>query len=417
MRRALVSIVAVLTCCAEPRVTATPPDDDAGTNPVVTETDAGITPPPVPVCGDGHVDTQLGEACDDGNDSPYDGCRPDCTVVTPVTTPARTWTWFDVPGTQCMDGKTAGFAASINPDSPNLMIYLEGGGACFNDACDFSTINVPYFPPPDGIFNRDNDGNPVRDWSMVYVPYCTGDIHGGDADTELGGAVRHFHGYSNITRFLELWTATFPGRRRVLLTGISAGGFGAGLNFPQVADAFAHAGAPEMSLIDDSGPPFGNDVIPRCLQENFRAVWGLDRTVLAACGADCTDPDDFATGIITHVAARYPDARMGVFSNSQDTVIRTFMGFGWGNGQHDNCGGVPLIVPADAYGDGLLALRARLHERAGTFFVGANRWQDDFGLGHTALRSPTYWTTVVDGVSVEAWLGRVINGEPLEVGP
>jgi hypothetical protein len=139
--------------------------------------------------------------------------------------------------------------------------------------------------------------------------------------------------------------------------------------------------------------------------------------VLAACGADCTDADDFATGIITHVATHYPTAHMGVFSNSQDTVIRTFMGFGWGNGQHDNCGGVPVIVPSDAYADGLLKLRAELHGRAGTYFVGSNRWLNDFGLGHTVLRSPTYWTTVIDDVSVEEWVGRVLNGETLEVGP
>lgn len=381
---------------------------------------AGGAEPVAPFCGDAHVDADLGEACDDGNDNRFDGCRPDCTIVEPIQAPPNEWTWIEVPGTQCMNGDTAGFGISIVPDSPNLMIYLEGGGACFNDACDFSAINIPYIPPPDGIFNRDNDGNPVHDWSMIYVPYCTGDIHGGDKDTELGGQVRHFHGYSNITQFLERWVPTFLHRKNVLLAGISAGGFGAGLNFPQVADAFASVvkdGGPQMTLIDDSGPPFGNDVIPPCLQETFRTVWGLDQTILAACGADCPNPDDFASGLISHVVNGYPDAHFGVFSNAQDTVIRTFMGFGWGNGQKNNCEGVPTIVPAAVYEQGLLDLRAKYIGKAGTFLVGSDRWEYGYGLGHTALRSPTFWTTIIDEVSVEEWVGHVIDGDPLAVGP
>ena len=61
------------------------------------------------------------------------------------------------------------------------------------------------------------------------MPYCTGDVHGGDKDTELGGQIRHFHGYRNIAKYLEQWVPTFPDADNVLLAGISAGGwFGEG---------------------------------------------------------------------------------------------------------------------------------------------------------------------------------------------
>jgi len=366
-----------------------------------------------PYCGDGHVDP--GEACDDGNTSNFDGCRVDCTVVEPLDTPALEWTWVEVPGTVCMDGTTAGFGVSLNPASPNVMIYLEGGGACFNDACDFSAFSIPFVPPPDGIFNRDNDGNPVKDWSMVYVPYCTGDIHGGDRDTELGGQVRHFHGYANITKYLEQWVPTFAGADTVLLTGISAGGFGAGLNFSQVANAFGSG--PQMVMIDDSGPPLSNVVIPPCLQQTFRDVWGLDQTVIAECGADCPDPNDFATGVIGHVVTKYPSARFGVFSNTHDLVIRSFMGFGWSDGHYDDCDGTPISVPANVYEDGLLSLRDQYSTKAGTYFVGGTRWQYGFGEWHTVLRSPSFWTTAIDDVSVEEWVGGVIDGQVQAVGP
>src|SRR5690606_24070066 len=143
--------------------------------------------------------------------------------------PPMEWTYIEVPGTVCMNGSTAGFGVNYNPESSNVMIYLEGGGACFSDACDFTAFSIPFVPPIDGIFSRSNDNNPVKDWTMIYVPYCTGDIHAGDAEQMLGGQLRQFRGYSNITTYLQQWVPSFPADR-VLLTGISAGGFGAALN-------------------------------------------------------------------------------------------------------------------------------------------------------------------------------------------
>ncbi len=314
-----------------------------------------------------------------------------------------------------MNGETAGFGISPSPDSTNVMIYLEGGGACFNEYCDFSAFSIPFIPPIDGIFNRNNPGNPVKDWTMIYVPYCTGDIHGGDADTELGGQVRHFRGYRNITSFLQRWVPTFPDAGKVLLTGISAGGFGAGLNAAQVAGAFGPG--KQMVVIDDSGPPVSSAVISPCLQQTFREVWGLDQTILAACGADCPDPNDFATGALAHVMNVHPDMRFGLFSNTADVVIRTFMGFGWGNGEHDDCDGVATIVPASVYEDGLLALRDEYPDRAASYYVGMLHPAYNFGQNHTALRSPSFWTTIIDGVQLSDWVGAVIEGEVQHVGP
>jgi cysteine-rich repeat protein len=366
-----------------------------------------------PFCGDGQVDP--GEVCDDGNDDRFDGCLPDCSQAPGIDTPPLEWKYIDVPGTVCMNGDMAGFGISHNPDSKNLMIYLEGGGACFNDVCDFSAFNIPFIPPPDGIFNRLNPGNPVKDWSMIYVPSCSGDIHGGDKDTELGGQLRRFHGYRNIEKYLEQWAPKFADAEQVLLTGISAGGFGAGLNAVQVADAFLPG--PQMIVIDDSGPPMTNEVIPPCLQQTFRDVWGLDQTILAECGGDCPDLDDFASGTIAHALGKYPDIRFGLFSNTADTVIRLFMGFGWGNGMHDNCGGVPTSVPPAEYEAGLLELRAQYTDRASTYYIGTDQVLYNFGQGHTVLRSPSFWTTVIDGVPLSEWVGGVIDGEIAHVGP
>ncbi|NJK33313.1 MAG: hypothetical protein HC927_13430 [Deltaproteobacteria bacterium] len=371
----------------------------ATTTDTTDETDE--TTSTTPLCGDGNVDP--GEECDDGNDDDFDGCLADCTAVELIEPPALEWTYFEVPDTRCMDGTPAGFGVSYNPDSPNVMIYLEGGGACFNDTCDFTAFNIPFIPPSDGIFSRDNNNNPVKDWTMIYVPYCTGDIHAGDAEQMLGGQLRQFRGYSNITRYLERWVPSFPAER-VLLTGISAGGFGAALNATQVADAYGDE--VELTVIDDSGPPLSNDVIPPCLQQRFRETWNLDATVLAEC-PEC-DPTNFATTYLDHVIATHPNLRFGVFSNTSDAIISTYMGFGWGNGQHDNCEGTPIPVPALTYAEDLLAIRALHESEISTFYV--------LGLGHTVLRVG-YNITSVGGTSVPEWIAEVLDGQISHVGP
>lgn len=376
-------------------------DTSAGETGTTAQETSSETSASAPTCGDGNVDPD--EQCDDANTDEFDGCLSDCTLVELLDVPPLEWTYVEVPGTRCMNGEVAGFGVNHNPDSPNVMIYLEGGGACFNDTCDFTAFSIPFVPPIDGIFSRDNGNNPVKDWTMIYVPYCTGDIHAGDAERELGGQLRQFRGYTNITTYLTQWVPSFPAER-VLLTGISAGGFGAALNATQVADAYGEA--VELTVVDDSGPPLSNDVIAPCLQTLFRETWNLDGTVLDAC-PQC-DPADFATDFLDYVITAYPNVRFGLFSNTSDAVISTYMGFGWGNGQWDNCEGTPLPVPALTYAEDLLSIRALHEDDISTFYV--------IGIGHTALRIG-FNVTFAGGTSLPEWIGDVLDGQITHVGP
>jgi hypothetical protein len=387
---------------------------DGSTGPTIPVPDPDLPPPAT--CGDMNVDP--GEGCDDGNnDNRFDGCLPGCVRVEPLDPEPLAWTYYSVEGTTCLDGKPAGFALSKSPGSDKVMIYLEGGGACFDDACDATAFSVPFFPPPDGIFDRFQEKNPIREWNMIYVPYCTGDVHGGDTEAMLGGQKRYFHGYSNIGRYLEQWVATFPAAKEVLLTGISAGGFGAGLNAAQVQRAFAST---PITLVDDSGPPFSSAVIPPCLQSKWRQVWAMDKTILAECGAACPDPDDYVADLSAHVLKTFPQNRGGVFSNTRDSIIRTFFGFGWGNGQWNNCSGIPTQVPGKVYEDELLVLRQKLIDAGGpfgTYYIGPTQLADGAGLGHTVLRTPVFYTVEVGGVTVPEWLTGILAGKAQHIGP
>ncbi len=112
-----------------------------------------------------------------------------------------------------------------------------------------------------GLFSTSAD-NPVGDYNMVYVPYCTGDLHGGSFPASPGlisqgvEGLQQFVGHQNVERALALLDEGLDAPGKVLLTGSSAGGFGTLLNFGAVADTFTDS---DLFLVDDSGPMFFAD--------------------------------------------------------------------------------------------------------------------------------------------------------------
>ena len=95
----------------------------------------------------------------------------------------------------CGNGSQYKFFVNYKEGAKDLMIMLEPGGACWDyDGCSGkSDLGAAH---PDGIpddlmkdsgqsanisplIRRDVEG-PTQDFNMVYVPYCTGDVHGGD---------------------------------------------------------------------------------------------------------------------------------------------------------------------------------------------------------------------------------------------
>lgn len=64
-----------------------------------------------------------------------------------------------------------------------LSLAFQGGGACWDmvstDAGLCTTDAVPN--KPNGVFDRSDSLNAYKDYTIVNVLYCSGDIHGGDS--------------------------------------------------------------------------------------------------------------------------------------------------------------------------------------------------------------------------------------------
>jgi hypothetical protein len=356
---------------------------------------------------------------------------------TPIDTTSLTtmsWSWLPVQGAVCRDGSATGIGLNLNPASTNVMIYLEGGGACFNSTTCLE--NPSCFSPPgqtgcgltydtrlmgasgtDGLFNRTDAANPMKDWNFVYVPFCTGDIHAGNKpNATITGVTgeQQFVGYVNMTRYLARLAPTFKTATKVVLTGISAGGFGAAANYPQTARAFAPI--PVYSL-DDSGPPMEDPYVPKCLQQQWATVWGFDKTILADCGSACTDPTNYTLDAVIHTAKLYPNIPFGLVEDTDDSVITLFYGFG-----DNSCASTLLPTPVSGatFTAGLLDERAKL-QAAGITNAAGFIFQ---GSMHTSLGASSTYDSVTAGgdggpsVMLSDWVTTLVNdGKVTDVGP
>lgn len=348
------------------------------------------------------------------------GAAPSCPSTPPVqgpplSAPAGKWTWVSFPEAKCRDGSSTGIGLRMSATSKKVFIYLEGGGACFDGTtCAISLASFGKIAfdgwaatvGQTGIFDGNNFENPVRDWSAIYVPYCSGDVHAGAAtgvDIFGGPKDQTFVGYQNIGHYLGRIVPTFADADDVLLTGISAGGFGAAFNYDRVAAAFCPT---PVALVDDSGPPMSDAYLAPCLQQKWRDLWNLADTLPAECPA-CTGAN--GGGIVNYVpylANKWPQSRLGLISSTKDSVISTFYGFGTSSCTQS----IPL--PGDVYAAGLDDLRTHYMSESGlwgTYFVDS--------ITHTYLLGPGFYLTQVNGVKLTQWMRDLLHGSASDVGP
>jgi len=135
------------------------------------------------------------------------------------------------------------------------------------------------------------------------------------------------------------------------LTGSSAGGFGALMNYERTQAAF---GTTPVLLLDDSGPPMGDMYLTPCLQKMFRDAWNLDAILPPGCTA-CSQPDGGGLlNALGWLADAHPERRFGLVTSTRDGVIRSFYGYGY-----PDCvaGASGFPMPEDAFAAGITELR------------------------------------------------------------
>jgi hypothetical protein len=212
-----------------------------------------------------------------------------------------------------------------------LLVYYEGGGACWEQltcmvpVCDATVKTTsgagsdnPNFATT-GFADQSNPANPFRNWNVVFVSYCSCDVHFGNAAQDYNNInpanpvhIEH-RGFQNA-RVVEKWAREhFLDPEQVFVTGSSAGAYGAWFHAPLLHETWPAA---HFQVLADAG----NGVITQDFLETYFPNWNFIGNIppefpevkqIIESGGGVPEYTDF-------VAHRFPATRWAHYSTAYD---------------------------------------------------------------------------------------------------
>ncbi|MEZ5488719.1 MAG: pectin acetylesterase-family hydrolase [Gammaproteobacteria bacterium] len=318
--------------------------------------------------------------------------------------------WTAIPtGGLCSAGTPYQFYANPSASSDNLLIYFNGGGACwFGQACDLNSQPNVHSPFADmdannpalghGIFAEDATDNPFRDYDMVFLPYCTGDVFVGAGErfysytNAEGGEVTintYHNGYLNSTTVLDWIYQNFDAPERVVIGGSSAGAIGSSFYAGFVAEHYADT---PVVLIADAAGGYNSPDLPNTFNAWDTAAILPDWPDYAGKTNDTLTFEDFYIASARHS----PNLTIAQYNAAEDAVQYNFS-----------------YLIGDPPGSFSLAQRILNHYVEIESAVDSLHSYTAGGTVHTILRSPLFYSYEVEGVRFVDWVDDLINGRPV----
>ena len=348
-------------------------------------------------CGGGSDSTSTDSATDSSTaatEAPSTSDAP--STEAPVDTEPReiSWETIDAPADcMCADGSPYSYFVR-EADPTKVMFYLEGGGACFaGPMCapgsDSYKQDVGSAPGEGatGIFDFDNPDNPFADYSFVYVPYCTGDVHSGNTTKDYGdGVVIQHKGFVNASTALNTMLERFPNVGDLVVAGSSAGAFTTPLFAGLAADELPDA---RVAVIADSG-----GAVPDAIAA-VTANWGTVESL--------PDWPEFVGTTAAMVTPAYSFAKV-----AEHNSAITFMRHDYAYDRVLSGYAVMAGLSADGLVDVMRSGEASI-EATGTQVAA---WVSP-GDAHTILGRADFYTEELNGVRFLDWLLAFLDGSPL----
>ncbi len=311
-----------------------------------------------------------------------------------------------VPGGDTICARETPFQFFVRPaadeNTDKLLIYYQGGGACW-DLFTCSANGTGMFDNTvgsaedevgryGGIFDFENADNPVADYSMVFVPYCTADVHIGDAVADYGAGLElHHNGYHNSMAALNWTFENFDAPESIMVAGTSAGAYGSIYYTPHVIEQYPDAYVAQFGDAGVGAVPVGWEPLK---------VWGMyENMPTFVPGLEAVDPETYRLNMIYDASAKhYPDAVFSQYTTDADQTQINFYNFS-----------VFSSRDAAPWVDLMVENLAELNADNPNFYSYITN-----GDTHTILAYPGFYTQEADGVVIRDWFAALVNGEPVE---
>lgn len=249
------------------------------------------------------------------------------------------------PYARCLDGSQFGVYIRPAPTNASVvsktswLVVLNGGGLCTHESdctaraktdLGTSTVWAPGFNLSSVSFMSYSDANPFRDWNMVFVPYCSGDMHSGQRTTKSNSTFGlYFAGYENVkatVKYLAINYGLNTTGNTLVWSGGSAGGVGVFSTVDLVASSLPDlrvVGAPvggfppdlHWSTIKGATPPEEDARTPAFAVNN-----ALYDAVLPPLCAKALASESYKCGV-PHLAYPYLSTPSFIMESITDIVI------------------------------------------------------------------------------------------------
>jgi hypothetical protein len=333
--------------------------------------------------------------------------RATTTAAATTTTSAATTTtvapagWERVvPGGDCECALGGEFAYWVHRGDPTkVVLYFQGGGACFNvDTCRpgsgaYKATTGPEDDPslrPAGLLDLDNPDNPVAGWSIVFVPYCTGDVFLGAKTTQYAPDVTINHkGAINARAALAGVASEFPDTTQLLVTGESAGGVPVPLMAGEAHDLLPNA---TITALADSSGAYPD--VP-AVNATIGALWGTLEAAPPWPEFAGLTPEQYSIPGLFVLAGRHaPSIRFARHDYAFDET-QAFFG---------------SLAGFDA--SNLVQLIDQNEQQIEAGGVDIAGWVAP-GTEHTVIGRPGLYTESVNGVPFVGWVDDLVAGRPI----
>jgi Pectinacetylesterase len=306
-----------------------------------------------------------------------------------------------VPGGDCECADVSEFYFfERRADPTKVVLFLEGGGACWDpETCAFTTEDSTTYTWNatnedrafrGGIFNRANPDNPFADFTFIFVPYCTGDVHLGNVTREYSPELTVEHnGFVNGTTALTYLVENYPDATQVVVAGASAGSVAAPVYGGLVADLLPDA---QVTVVADGSGAYPNDPD---VNVEILGQWGVFETMPDWDVNDGLTARDWGIPQFWVQAGLHdPDIVMARFDFAYDEVQTFFMDLA-GLDTSD------LAASIDA--------NESLIEAAGV----VQHSYTAAGTDHVIVSDDLFYTIEVNGVTLADWVTDLIAGEDI----
>ena len=322
----------------------------------------------------------------------------DAPAIRPARASVPVWTFVQPGGkTKCAHGDRFGFWARL-ASLQRLVVFFEGGGGCwsYSTCAPGSTWYDPDVTDADdprryaGILALEDERNPFRSWSMVFVPSCGGDVYIGSSDHVYRDGGRrlliHHRGWDNARAALAWAFRHVPAPQRVLVTGSSAGSVGSAFHASAVIDRYRAA---DVAQLGDSLALLNSTPL-RLTQ------WGwLQHLPAWMHAAPELQPGRFTmAAFLLRLTAHYPGVRFARFNFDRDVVQERY----FADDPRTRARFPALLRLAEAQ------LRARAPNYRSFLACGS---------GHTILGWWSYFSFRQAGWSLADWITRFVGGTPV----